>query len=148
MPKNKPLICSDLSKNLTWGIGITERNQCIHYQTLVDVVAIRLKCCSIYYACILCHAEMADHPPIRWSQQEFEEKVVLCGYCHTYLTINAYLQSHPKCPSCHGPFNPGCAAHHHLYFSPGVSGDEIFEEAGCNIVDPAMEGDIFSLEEG
>ena len=144
MSKNKPLIRGDLPKNPTWGVGITERNQCIHYHTLVDVVAIRLKCCNAYYACISCHAEMADHPPVRWGHQDFGEKAVLCGYCKTYLSIRAYLQNHPQCPSCKGHFNPGCRDHHHLYFS----GSELFEKAGCDVVDPAVKGDIFPFQKG
>lgn len=116
MSNSKEHFQCDLSKNPAWGVEMSEKYQCIHYNSRLDVVAIRLKCCNIYYACILCHAYRADHFHMRWSKEEFHEKAILCGHCHTSLTIKDYLKSHPNCPSCRGAFNPGCASHHHLYF--------------------------------
>src|SRR5215831_18222803 len=42
------------------GISVTEQTQCVHYQSEVDVVAVRFKCFDAFYACIRCHEELAD----------------------------------------------------------------------------------------
>ncbi|MCP5505271.1 MAG: hypothetical protein H7A38_00110 [Chlamydiales bacterium] len=118
MFKNKPNLQCDFSKISTWGLNISEKYQCIHYHTPLDVVAIRLKCCHIYYACIRCHTYHADHLPIRWTWEEFDEKAVICGCCKTLLSIYSYLMSPSDCPICKAVLNPGCKSHHHFYFEP------------------------------
>ena len=51
-----------------------------------------------------------------WPRPERDTKAVLCGNCHTELTISEYLASGNQCPQCRAAFNPGCANHYHLYF--------------------------------
>jgi uncharacterized CHY-type Zn-finger protein len=41
---------------------------------------------------------------------------VLCGNCGNEMTINTYLSSNNRCPSCQAAFNPNCSLHYHLYF--------------------------------
>jgi len=98
--------------------GKTTDNQtrCIHYNSLLDVIAIKFKCCDTYYPCYYCHAEEAGHPALRWKQNEFDTKAVLCGVCKHEMTIAQYLSCNYHCPVCNAAFNPKCSNHNHLYF--------------------------------
>jgi uncharacterized CHY-type Zn-finger protein len=99
------------------GLLLDEQTRCVHYHSPVDVIAIRFKCCDVFYPCFECHQALADHAAIPWSKDEFEEKAVLCGVCKTVLSIHTYLNTCHKCPACGASFNPRCSVHHHLYFS-------------------------------
>ncbi|WP_138419579.1 CHY zinc finger protein [Aquibacillus sediminis] len=93
-----------------------KQTRCKHYDKLVDIIAIKFKCCKTYYPCYKCHEEEADHPAEIWGREEFGQKAILCGECGSELTINEYLTCHSSCPYCHRSFNPGCKNHAHLYF--------------------------------
>lgn len=98
------------------GAGLDARTRCRHYAGALDIVAIRFACCGDYYACHLCHEELADHPPARWAADRFEWPAVLCGACGRELTVNEYLSCGNRCTGCGARFNPDCARHRHLYF--------------------------------
>jgi uncharacterized CHY-type Zn-finger protein len=98
------------------GKTVDEYTRCIHYHSLLDVIAIKFKCCDEYYPCHYCHEEEAGHAQKVWEKNEFDEKAVLCGICKNELTINEYLASDSHCPYCHTAFNPNCSKHYHLYF--------------------------------
>src|SRR5579862_4743327 len=98
------------------GVDLDPQTRCVHYHGPSDIIAIRMKCCGIYYACKDCHAALADHPIEPWPQSEWDREAILCGACGTELTIQAYLQSGSSCPMCREPFNPGCRNHYHFYF--------------------------------
>ena len=98
------------------GVDVDAQTRCRHYHSEADIVAIRFPCCDTYYPCHLCHAEVASHPPAVWKRERFGERAVLCGACGAELAIAEYLRSHAACPVCGARFNPGCAAHRHLYF--------------------------------
>ena len=98
------------------GVGVNERTQCAHYHSERDIIAIKHKCCGTFYACIQCHTEVADHAPQVWGRGERQEQAVLCGNCHSTLSIAEYLACGNTCPACQAAFNPGCANHYHLYF--------------------------------
>ncbi|MBT2499345.1 hypothetical protein J7E25_09560 [Agromyces sp. ISL-38] len=97
------------------GPVIDEMTRCVHYQTAVDIVAIKFACCNEYYPCHLCHAETADHPAEQWPLGERNQEAVLCGACGTELTIESYLATN-ECLNCRAPFNERCRLHAHLYF--------------------------------
>ncbi len=99
-----------------YGLQIDERTGCAHYNSALDIVAIKFKCCDCYYCCYLCHLEMADHPARRWEYGDLCKKAILCGYCGIEMTIYEYISSENQCPNCQSPFNPGCRSHWHLYF--------------------------------
>lgn len=90
--------------------------RCMHYGTVLDVVAIALPCCGRFYACHRCHEEGESHAAEPWPVTEREVHAVLCGACGTTLSINRYL-SVLACPACQAPFNEGCRLHTHLYFA-------------------------------
>ena len=98
------------------GVSATERNQCAHYRSDRDIVAIKFKCCDTFYACIHCHEEIAGHRPVAWGKDERDVPAILCGACHKTLSIADYLGCRNTCPICGAPFNPGCTKHYHLYF--------------------------------
>lgn len=100
-----------------YGIELDAQSRCAHYRSPLDIVAIRMKCCGAYYACILCHEELAGHPSAVWPLEDFGEPAVLCGACDSEIDVRAYLASDDRCPSCGAAFNPGCRLHHHLYFA-------------------------------
>lgn len=98
------------------GKTVDAYTRCVHYQSPLDIIAIKFKCCGQYYPCYKCHEENAGHPPIRWPQTEFDASAILCGACAATLTIAQYKKCNYKCPNCCAPFNPKCANHDHLYF--------------------------------
>lgn len=102
---------------IIFGFQIDGKTRCIHHCTQVDVVAIKMKCCNKFYACIKCHDEMEEHQAETWSKSEFDDKVVLCGNCRCEMTVNAYLFL-KCCPDCDHEFNDKCKNHFHYYFDP------------------------------
>ena len=98
------------------GLDLDAQTRCRHYRSPRDVVAIKTKCCGVYYACKDCHDAVADHPIVAWPLHERGAKAVLCGVCGHEMTVRAYLESDNKCPNCGASFNPGCRSHHHFYF--------------------------------
>ena len=99
------------------GIDLDNHTRCAHYRTALDIVAIRMKCCGVYYACKDCHEKMADHRIEVWPQSEWNQRAVLCGVCGHELTIAEYMASHDRCPRCSAAFNPRCRNHYHFYFA-------------------------------
>lgn len=98
------------------GTGVNERTQCAHYHSERDIIAIKLKCCDAFYACIHCHQEVANHAPMVWPKSEYDAEAIYCGNCQNTLSIERYLSCNNTCPHCQAAFNPGCANHYHLYF--------------------------------
>lgn len=101
------------------GLALDGETRCAHWRSALDIVAIRMKCCGLYYACQDCHDALADHPLRPWPERERETKAVLCGACGMEMSIRAYLECENLCPFCRAPFNPGCRNHHHFYFETG-----------------------------
>jgi uncharacterized CHY-type Zn-finger protein len=98
------------------GIGVDAQTRCIHYRSRQDVVAVKMKCCGIYYACKDCHDALAGHAIETWPRSEWNEGAVLCGACGAVLTVHQYLECGDTCPACGAPFNPDCRSHHPFYF--------------------------------
>jgi uncharacterized CHY-type Zn-finger protein len=98
------------------GTLVDEQTRCTHYHSTLDIIAIKMKCCNKYYACIHCHNEAEKHAIEVWTKQEHNEKAILCGNCNNELTINTYLNCENVCPSCSSNFNPKCSNHYHFYF--------------------------------
>lgn len=101
------------------GIDLDAQTRCAHYRTALDIIAIKMKCCGMYYACKQCHEELAGHAIEVWPQAEWNELAVLCGACHGELSIESYMASGYACPSCGAGFNPGCRNHYQFYFAAG-----------------------------
>jgi uncharacterized CHY-type Zn-finger protein len=98
------------------GLHLDPQTRCRHWRSPFDIVALKLRCCGVYYACRDCHDALADHPAVVWPRAEWDRAAVLCGACGTELTVHAYLACEDRCPACAAPFNPGCRLHRHLYF--------------------------------
>jgi uncharacterized CHY-type Zn-finger protein len=98
------------------GVNLDAQTRCRHYHGPTDIVAIKMKCCGVYYACKDCHAALADHPIEVWPESEWNQEAILCGACGAELTISQYMQSESRCPACREHFNPGCRNHYHYYF--------------------------------
>jgi uncharacterized CHY-type Zn-finger protein len=103
------------------GCVIDDRTRCSHYNSELDVIAIRFKCCDRWFPCRECHDEDERHDALIWPRAEFSYKAILCGMCGAQLSIDDYLSCANECPACAGRFNPGCASHYHLYFDTGNS---------------------------
>ena len=95
---------------------IDDQTRCIHYHSPLDIIAIKFKCCNVYYACYYCHKEETNHTPDTWKKNEYNTTAVLCGICKHEMTIQQYLDSNNECPFCKGKFNPKCSNHYHFYF--------------------------------
>ncbi len=98
------------------GVDIDAETRCDHYHSDLDIIAIRFKCCGVWFPCIACHGELADHAARAWPVNERNTKAILCGKCGHQLSITEYFDSGSVCPFCNSKFNPGCENHYHLYF--------------------------------
>lgn len=98
-----------------YGSIVDDETRCTHYHSEKDIIAIKFKCCNRYYPCYKCHEEHADHRIKPWPEQQFDESAILCGRCHTKLTIHQYMRT-TSCPNCQASFNAGCTAHYPIYF--------------------------------
>ncbi len=98
------------------GVDLDAGSRCLHYHGPTDIVAIKMKCCQHYYACIACHSTLADHAAETWPADEWDRIAVLCGACGLEMSIGDYMSSGNLCPRCAAAFNPGCRNHYHLYF--------------------------------
>ncbi|WP_158945474.1 CHY zinc finger protein [Granulicella sp. S190] len=98
------------------GVELDAQTRCLHYRSALDIIAIKMMCCGIYYACKDCHEELADHPIKVWPKERWDCEAVLCGSCGAELSIAEYMETGYKCPVCSAAFNPGCRNHYHFYF--------------------------------
>lgn len=96
--------------------AIDSQTRCEHYGGNNDRIAIKFYCCNHYYSCYKCHEQYGCGAIKVWPHEKLHQKAILCGNCETELTINEYLASGYRCPSCGAAFNPGCSIHYHLYF--------------------------------
>ncbi len=98
------------------GLTVDANTRCAHYYGPTDIVAIKMRCCGSYYACIDCHAALAGHAVEVWPREHWKLKAVLCGCCGHEMSVLDYLDSGNRCPQCAAAFNAGCRNHYHLYF--------------------------------
>lgn len=98
------------------GSTVDEQTRCVHYHSVLDIIAVKFKCCNEYYPCYECHAAEANHQSEVWNKTEFDTKGVLCGVCKNEMTITEYKSCNYECPFCKALFNPKCSNHNHLYF--------------------------------
>jgi uncharacterized CHY-type Zn-finger protein len=98
------------------GMEVDAQTRCAHYRSAVDIVAIKMKCCGVYYACKDCHVAVAGHAIVVWPREEFDAKAILCGACGVELTISEYLGCEGRCPGCGAGFNAECRGHWGFYF--------------------------------
>ena len=98
------------------GIEVDPQTRCAHYNSKLDIIAIKFDCCGHWYPCFECHAAVTDHGSTVWPREKFDEHAVLCGKCGKQLTVQQYLDCGSKCLGCGSQFNPSCAKHYHLYF--------------------------------
>ncbi len=106
-----------LSRPAVRGQELDAQTRCIHYRSPLDVLAIKMKCCGVYYACKDCHNALADHAIAVWPPDQWNETAVLCGVCGCEMSIEQYMACNARCPQCAAPFNPGCRKHYHYYFA-------------------------------
>src|SRR5688572_33348499 len=97
------------------GVGVDAQTRCAHWNSPLDIIAIKFKCCGRWYPCFDCHKETAGHDTEVWPTDEFDTPAILCGACGRRLTVHEYLACSSTCPACGNPFNPGCTRHRHLY---------------------------------
>ncbi|HXQ09443.1 MAG TPA: CHY zinc finger protein [Caulobacteraceae bacterium] len=109
------------ARPIVHGLNLDAETRCAHWASSLDIVAIKMRCCGVYYACKDCHAAMAGHPITLWPRASWNESAILCGACGAELSINAYMRSGDRCPACTAPFNPGCRTHYHFYFEESVA---------------------------
>jgi uncharacterized CHY-type Zn-finger protein len=98
------------------GLALDAQSRCVHYHSPLDIIAIRMRCCRLYYACRECHDELAGHATEVWPKTEWDQEAILCGACGLEISIHDYLACENRCSACGSAFNPGCKTHHHLYF--------------------------------
>lgn len=99
------------------GLELDPQTRCVHYRSALDIIAIKMRCCGLFYACKDCHDALAGHALEPWPRSEWQEHAVLCGACRATLSISEYLDCNSRCPHCGSAFNPACRNHHHFYFA-------------------------------
>jgi uncharacterized CHY-type Zn-finger protein len=99
------------------GVDVDTETRCVHYHSVLDIIAIRMACCGVYYACKDCHELLAGHAIQVWPRSEWYVQAILCGACGYELTIREYMDSGCLCPLCKAGFNPGCRNHYQFYFA-------------------------------
>lgn len=105
---------------LVHGLELDSETRCRHWRSKRDIVAIRMKCCGLYYACKDCHEALAGHPIETWPEAEWGTQAVLCGACGREMSIRDYLGGNDACPNCGARFNPACRHHRHFYFATAL----------------------------
>ena len=115
------LVLMFLKRPSVHGVSVDPQTRCVHYSKPLDVIAIKMKCCGVYYACKDCHAALEEHAAAVWPRNEWHQKAVLCGVCGLEMSVDDYMHCNHHCPSCNADFNPGCARHYQFYFeiNPG-----------------------------
>src|ERR1700735_2668991 len=98
------------------GVNLDAQTRCEHYRGRMDIIAIKMKCCGVYYACKECHEALGGHAIEVWPASEWNQEGVLCGAWGEELGIREYMESGYCCPECGAAFNPGCRKHYHFYF--------------------------------
>jgi len=98
------------------GVDVDPQTRCAHYRSAVDIVAIKMRCCGVYWACKDCHEALAGHTIAVWGRGEWDARAVLCGACGLEMTIREYMECESRCTGCGAGFNPGCRKHWHFYF--------------------------------
>jgi uncharacterized CHY-type Zn-finger protein len=106
-----------LSRPEVRGVDLDAQTRCVHHRTALDIIAIKMKCCGVYFACKECHEALAGHPIKVWPQAEWTQPAVLCGACGYEMTIKEYRSSGYQCTHCDARFNPGCRNHYQFYFA-------------------------------
>ncbi|QKY20762.1 hypothetical protein B4589_010380 [Halolamina sp. CBA1230] len=110
------------------GVDVGPETRCRHYDSELDVIAIRFPCCGTFYACDDCHLAAADHESERWGDEaagrspteDASADAVLCGVCGAVLTVAEYVDCDDRCPDCGAEFNPGCRRHYDRYFAEAL----------------------------
>jgi uncharacterized CHY-type Zn-finger protein len=100
------------------GVDADVQSRCEHYHGATDILAIKMKCCGVYYACKDCHFELAGHANEVWPMSEWDCAAVLRG-CGPELTIRQYMGCKSRCPNCGAGFTPGCRKHYRFDFEVG-----------------------------
>lgn len=110
------------------GTNVDGQTRCAHYDSDVDIIAVKFKCCGRWFPCFKCHAEHENHAPKVWSSGETDTLAVLCGGCGHQLSIAEYVECASVCPNCGSEFNPRCANHYNLYFE-GFNQEKFINQA-------------------
>ena len=98
------------------GVEVDAQSRCAHWRSAVDIVAIKMACCGVYWACKDCHEALAGHAIAVWPREEWGARAVLCGACGVEMTIREYMRCESRCLGCGAGFNPGCRGHWRFYF--------------------------------
>ena len=99
------------------GTDVDAQTRCAHHRSTRDVIALRCACCETFYPCHACHEDATDRAFALWPRERADEPAVFCGVCRSTMTAREYLASPASCARCGAAFNPGCRAHHSLYFA-------------------------------
>ena len=67
---------------------VDEYTRCVHYHSLLDVIAIKFKCCGVYYPCYSCHEEEADHEHEVWKKDTMLSQI---GIIFLPMPIMVYI---------------------------------------------------------
>lgn len=93
------------------------QSRCIHYHSVLDVVANKCAICRKFYSCFKCHDDMENHK--YGAIPHTEAASVMCGVCGNQFSYAEYAQMGSSCRVCKASFNPRCALHKDIYSTQG-----------------------------
>jgi uncharacterized CHY-type Zn-finger protein len=89
-----------------FGVDVDAETRCAHWNSELDIIAIKFKCCGRWFPCLGCHKAVADHDAIVWPAGERDSKAVLCGACGHQLSIDEYFHGRFDVPCMRERFQP------------------------------------------
>ena len=69
------------------GTELAPETRCAHDHSPLDIIAIKMECCGVNYACKDCHKLLAVHAVFMWPTAEWDARGFLRGVCGYELTI-------------------------------------------------------------
>lgn len=100
-------------KSKIYGRLTDKQGRCIHYHSVLDVIANKCAICGKFYSCYKCHNEKETHA--FGAVDPDEPNSVMCGVCGSQFSYTEYSQMGSKCRVCGANFNPRCALHKCIY---------------------------------
>ena len=58
------------------GVEVDTQTRCVHWRSAADIVAIKMACCGVYWACKDCHEALAGHAIAVWGRGEWNARAV------------------------------------------------------------------------
>ena len=100
-----------------YGRLVDRQGRCVHYHSVLDVVANKCAICHKFYSCFKCHDKLESHS--FGAVDPSQPFSVMCGVCGFQFSYNDYQLMNSRCSMCGAAFNPRCSNHKCIYSVTG-----------------------------